>query len=357
MKKILLLSLAIGLFTSSCKNAGWEFEDYGTTTVYFAQQSPVRTITLGEDMYDTTLDNEHKCKIYATMGGVYENKTDRVIDVQVDNTLCDRLTYGTGEAILPLPSSHYTLASNQITIPSGTVLGGVEVQFTDAFFQDPSAIKVSYVIPLVMTGVRNADQVLSGTAQEGVTNPNRFNNSDWSVKPKDYTLYAVKYKNKWHGNWLSRGVDVITENGTTTTQVRHKEYIEYDEVRKLATAAFKQVSYPLSTTVQTYNANNELVPMTLTCNLLLTFDEANNCTISTDSDNVTVSGSGAWKEKSEKKAWGDKDRDGLYLDYNIDYRYQQTQGGAFLNKSYACKDTLVARDRESKLETFTPVYN
>lgn len=357
MKKILLLSLAVGLFASSCKNAGWEFDDYGTTTVYFAQQSPIRTITLGEDTYDTTLDNEHKCKIYATMGGVYENRTNRIIDITIDNSLCDKLTFSTGGAVLPLPSSHYTLASNQITIPSGTVLGGVEVQFTDAFFQDPKSIDVNYVIPMVMTAVQNADSILSGKVQDGVSTPNRVNGDHWSTNPKDYTLYAVKYKNKWHGNWLSRGVDVITENGITTTEIRHKEYIEYDEVRKLATAAFKQVSYPLSTTVQVYNANNELVPSTLACNLILTFDEANNCTITTDSEGVTASGSGVWKEKSEKKAWGDKDRDGLYLEYNINYSYQQAAGGALLNKSYACKDTLVARDRESKLETFTPVYN
>ena len=35
---------------------------------------PVRTLVMGEDEYDTALDNAHKCKINATMGGVYANK-------------------------------------------------------------------------------------------------------------------------------------------------------------------------------------------------------------------------------------------------------------------------------------------
>lgn len=33
----------------------------------FVYQSPVRTIVLGDDEYDTSLDKEHKCKIKATL--------------------------------------------------------------------------------------------------------------------------------------------------------------------------------------------------------------------------------------------------------------------------------------------------
>jgi len=33
------------------------------------------------------MDNAHKCKINATMGGVYANKKDITIDIEVDNTL------------------------------------------------------------------------------------------------------------------------------------------------------------------------------------------------------------------------------------------------------------------------------
>ena len=45
-------------------------------------------------------------------------------------------------------------------------------------------------------------------------------------------------------------------------------------------------------------------------------------------------------------AWGQKDRDGLYLDYTVN----------FGEKTYAVKDTLVSRSREVVAETFAPTY-
>ena len=46
----------------------------------------------------------------------------------------------------------------------------------------------------------------------------------------------------------------------------------------------------------------------------------------------------------EKKAWANKDRDAIYLDYQVD----------FGSKQYAIKDTLVARSREITVEQFSP---
>ena len=65
MKKVLfiLLVLTTGILTS-CENGDWEFPDYEYSAVYFAYQSPVRTLCMGEDVYDTSLDNEHKCQIF-----------------------------------------------------------------------------------------------------------------------------------------------------------------------------------------------------------------------------------------------------------------------------------------------------
>ena len=80
---------------AACENKDWEFPDFDYTTVYFAYQSPVRTLVLGKDnVFDNSLDNEHKCLIMATMGGVYENKKDITIDVVVDNSLCENLKFG-----------------------------------------------------------------------------------------------------------------------------------------------------------------------------------------------------------------------------------------------------------------------
>ena len=157
---------------TSCENQDNEFPDYeGGTSVYFASQYPVRTLVMGEDEYDTTLDNAHKCKINATMGGVYANKKNITIDIEVDNTLCDNLYYSWTSAsdnvpVKAMPSNYYTLSDNKITL-NNVLMNGVEVSFTDAFFADPEALTSTYVIPLVMTGVTNADRILNGTLSEG----------------------------------------------------------------------------------------------------------------------------------------------------------------------------------------------
>jgi hypothetical protein len=91
----------------------------------------------------------------ATIGGVYENKGDVEIGIRVDNSLCDGYTFeSTGGDVEPLPASHYTLSADKIVIKKGQVLGGVTVNLTDAFFNDPKSTSLNYVIPVVMTNVR-----------------------------------------------------------------------------------------------------------------------------------------------------------------------------------------------------------
>ena len=206
MKKVLfiLLTLTCGMF-SSCENGDWEFPDYEYQTVYFAYQSPIRTITLGEDFYDTTLDNLHQCQIMATMGGVYSNKKNVEIGIAVDNSICDNLNFDNGNPVKAMPSSYYTLSGDKITIKKGEILGGVTVQLTDAFFADPEAVNTNYVIPVKMTSVNGADSILSGIP---LTSDARYGVAeDWEVLPKNYILYAVKYINQYDAVYLRRGVD------------------------------------------------------------------------------------------------------------------------------------------------------
>src|SRR5918911_4781240 len=98
---ILLVSLAV---LTAC-NKDWEFPDYKYTTVYFPYQAPVRTLVLGEDIYDNTLDNQHKFLIMATMGGVYENKKDVTLNVAVDNSLARNLKFNAanGDSVIAMP--------------------------------------------------------------------------------------------------------------------------------------------------------------------------------------------------------------------------------------------------------------
>ncbi len=341
MKNILKAILIGGaLSLGACENGEWDYPDFEYQTVYFAYQYPVRTITLGEDIFDTSLDNQYKCQILATTGGVYENGSDITIDFKVDNSLCDRLAFeGRGADILPMPSEYYTLSSNQLKIASGSLLGGLEVQLTDKFFNDPLALSANYVIPLYMTNVENADSILSGRAL--VENPNRSISSHWEVVPKDYILYAVKYINKWHGNYLRRGKDVITgKNGNSSldaTIIRHEEYVEYDQVNELNTTSLSSTEFPL--VFKDTEGNN------IDCTLLLSFDDKGNCSVSSKSDSFTATGSGKFVSKGEKNSWGAKDRDAIYLEYQIELDAM----------SISTNDTLVLRDRGVGMETFIPV--
>ena len=339
MKKIfiitLLTALVTGLFTS-CENGDWEFPDYEYSAVYFAYQSPVRTIVLGEDVFDTSLDNAYQCQIMATMGGVYNNDKDVEIGIRVDNSIVNDLVFdATQEDIIAMPSNYYSLSSDKITIKKGSILGGVTVQLTDAFFNDPNSLVNTYVIPVVMTGVVNADTILSGKPM--VDNPRRGVSGDWDVQPKDYVLYAVKYINPYDANYLRRVVDVIS-GGQSGTNNRRAQYVEHDEViddittRSLSTIAWE-------------HQTKDMDDITRNSVMLLTFNEQGDCTVSSDTDGVTARGSGKFVSKGDKNSWGNKDRDVLYLDYTVNYGDIQV----------ATKDTLVVRDRGVKAEWFAPV--
>ena len=499
--KILLVGTAMS-FLASCHNQEQIFPDYdGGITAYFAYQYPVRTIVLGEsETFDTSLDNQHKCIIYGTMGGAYEGK-DVVIGVEVDNTLTDNLYFDADgkTPVKAMPAEYYSLSGNQL-VYGGKHMGGVEVTLNDAFFADPDAIKNTYVIPVKMTDiVKGADQILTGTPAVEGEPAWRTDASQWKVLPKDYTLFAVKYINQWDGSWLRRGVDTITENGKVTTDVRHKQYVENDEVMFLTTKSLNSVTFPMTVNVvqivppptqyslsmtngvagdnyaqqaqytfgtplkggttytltcvvkgtvagdapifvndsdggQSYGypsipittewtkvtlditpsgndgaamlintghlvgtfwmddfsmvekgKTDELIPngnfptaerpaewnawgsgtpaqvvpegysavellpteqiVPVATDLVLTFN-GDAITVSSGTEGVTASGTGKYVKDGEKLAWGNKDHDGIYLEYNVD----------FGSKQYAIKDTLVSRNREVIMETFAPTF-
>lgn len=313
-KKIFtLMTATVALLMASCSNADQEFDDYDYQTIYFANQKVVRTITLGDDVYPTDLDNQHKFEVYATLGGVWTNRQPRTIQVAVDPSLCTGLQFSSnGNAVTALPSDYYNLESTTITIEKGQIMGCVTVDLTDKFFADAKSNDLNYVLPLRIVGA--GDSVLAD---------------------KDYVLYALKYKNKYTGSWLSRGVDVTDDNGTVSTVVRHTQYLENDEIRYLTTQGLGVCNYAMNSDV----------------NLVLTFDGSDNCTVSTNTVGYQASGSGLWERQAAIKAWGDKDRDQLILTYKVRRDYEDN--GIAKYKTYECKDTLVMQSRLNKKETFT----
>ena len=358
---------ALSLTCVSCYNADKDFPDYeGGTTAYFAYQYPIRTLILGNDIYDNTLDNAHKCQIWSTMGGAYNGRS-ATVDIVVDPTLCDNLWFvddggNPFTPVLPMPTDYYKLASNQIPYKSDT-RGYVEVQFTDAFFNDPKAVENTYVIPLVMTGVSGIDHILTGTPRAGTT-PSRTNLSYWEVLAKDYVLYCVKYINPWTAKYIRRGVDNVTEKGVSATVVRRDTTLvntdlehnkenpvnANDEVCSIKTKSMSQSLFKVS--FKTSGAS-------ISCNLILTFS-GNQCTISTDDENVTASGSGEFIEGGTDKPeykdyqWGSMNqkpvsRDILRLNYNVKFEDKDIQ--------VSTVDTMVVQTRESNQRVFfSPKY-
>jgi len=360
----------LGVFAlsfASCYNSDRDFPDYEDgTTAYFAYQFPVRSLVLGNDIYDNTLDNEHKCQIWATMGGAYGGR-NATVNFVVDESLCDNLWFvdaggNPSTPVLPMPQEYYTLSSNSISY-NGEPRGYVEVQFTDAFFNDPKAIENTYVIPLLMTSAKGIDHILTGTPHVGF-DPVRTNLDEWNILAKDYVLYCVKYMNPWQAKYIRRGVDRVTEGGTTTEVVRKdfslvntdlERYTENpvnqnDEVCGITTKNMTQAIFPVS--FKTSGAS-------ISCNLILTFN-GNQCTISTDDENVTATGSGEFIAKGTERPeykdyqWGSMNgkpvqRDILRLSYDVNFESSNIQ--------VSTNDTLVVQTRESnKKEFYSPKY-
>lgn len=328
--KILASALVVTFASTSCHNADNEFPDFDYQAVYFANQRVGRTVELGRDSeVDLTLDNQHMVRIQAVMGGAYKNTQNRVINISVDPSLCDGLYLSSdfgGRKVQPMPSNYYEIEGGAITIPSGSMDGGVHVKLTDAFFNDPLALDFNYVIPVVMESAIGVDTILQG--KPTVENPNRVKASDWSVQPKDYVLYFMRYVNPWHGIYLRSGKDLLTVNGATTEIVRRASDLLKDEQVDVVTSGYKTCTIALSTRTDADHVYNYT--------LKLDFAEDGTCTVSSTDLSLTISGTGRFVVDGEKKVINNEDRDALYLQYTV------TSAAGW---SLSTDDTLVLRNR------------
>lgn len=293
IKMVAALLTLMASFTA-CENGDQAFDDYeGGTTAYFAYQSPVRTIVLGDDEYDTTLDKAHKLKILATFGGSY-NGRKATVNVAVDNSLCDNLTFADGTQVKAMPAEYYQLSTTAFNF-NGGMQGGTEVQLTDAFFKDPDAVKNTYVIPLVMQNQTGFDRIATGTLKEGKTG-SRTNASIWETAPRDYVMYCVKYQNKYSGWWL-------TNHNTSTDNIEKASQVQ------ITTRTLNSSVYSVE-----FQEGSKI----LKADLLLTFDDKENCTITSLTDGVTATGTGSWADNGIH-SWNNKDRDLMELNAEITF--------------------------------------
>lgn len=335
MKRIILTLAVLAFALYSCRNFDIAHPDFKYTSGYFPYQFPVRTIILGDYIYDNSSDNNHQFVISIHLGGLRENNNNRSFQVEIDNSLCDSVLFSAdGDTIRAMPAKYYTLETQNIVIPKGKMYAGVTVQLTDEFFNDPEAIRLSYVVPLRITGSNDVDTILMGKTERSNADPRIA--SDWDVPPKDFTMFAVKYINEYHGTYFYYGESEVKDatGNMIEDSTYEKEYMVNNSTVKLVTTGRHQVL--LNTTLRD-------TTMTGTVEMILSFD-GNNCTISAADDSLyTISGAGEFKP--DAYSWGDKKRNGIVLNYTI------SDG----EHTYTASDVLVSRDRGVVMETYTPV--
>ncbi len=337
MKKILIFIL-VSVLLGACYNKPFDYKDFDYQTVYFPYQYPVRTLSLGNDVLDNSLDRAHKFNIGVALGGVYiHNDISRTVYYEVDESLVpDNLYNQNNEQLRVLPSRYYSLSTDgSVEIPKGRLNGLITVQLADEFFDDPDAHKGVYVIPMRITDADRVDSILSG--RPAVADPNLHDASHWEVTPKNYTLFGVKYVNPYHGEWLRRGTLVVKNPaGEEIDRVVYRTNdLELNEVVSLTTTSMSDVVGGWQI------ANDELA-------LRLSVTDHDIAITSQSGTPFDVVGTGRYGEFEAE--WGGtldnpRKRDVLYLKY----AYDRPDG----NHCEVC-DTLVFRDRAIVFEDNRP---
>jgi len=256
MKRIFPGLLLATFMLASCENDPIEFDNYTKQSVYFPLQYPVRTIVLGEDRIDNTIDLQKAFHIGISIGGMYENTADRIVDFKLDpsifpdvtapvlkDTLYGRDMNNINSKLFILPANYYTMVPDaKVTVPKGSFNGLIRVNLTDDFFNDPNAFKLRYVLPLRITATPDGFELLSGkVSAPSIVSPRWYVTADWATGflPKDFTLFAVKFINPWHGTFFHRGV---WKKDAVETKY-HAIDISANQTAKVETIGLKKATY------------------------------------------------------------------------------------------------------------------
>ena len=214
---------------------------------------------------------------------------------------------------------------------SGSKVDGHSIAFNLSEFADSNDYYFDNISVLV-----NGTEAIANVRCDDVENPNFFSKviADGVTKASEFVKTG---KTQTITNTYQVPDGYAKVNG-----VRHSKFVEEDEVVYTTSKSRNQVVLPIATT--------EVAGVPTTCELVLTFD-GDNCSIASNNEALCkASGSGKYVKNGAPLAWGNKDRDVLYLDYTIDFKQDDVH--------YATKDTLVWRDRGSAaaIQTYKPVY-
>lgn len=299
MKKILMLFSLIILLTSCYDDYVKDFEK---SFVYLPFQTNVRTFVVGEGM---------KVEVGAVLGGVLENKKERVVNYVIDNSIVtpqvyESLTKDTRDyvknnlsgSISGLAAGNYTLSdSKAMIIKKGAHNGTVVVRPDSAkFLADVDNLKAKYALGFVITSCADVDTVNMA---------------------KNTAVIAFRYENMLFGNWFRSGV--AASNGQSVAY-RAKINQSNADLGILTTVAPLKLYY-----------NHYGVP-TNNGGMYLTLNKDNTISISSvAAPGMQVVQDGDCKYNAAKKL----------QDRKIFLSYKYTENGVTVQ----CKDTLAFRDR------------
>jgi hypothetical protein len=336
-RKFLLLGICSLLI--SCSNQEVEFDDFANQRIYFPFQTPVRTIILGDEAEgDNSIDRDHAFSVGVAIGGMYYNDRDREVGIELAPGLAENITNAEGDTLYILPAAYYNATFDRITIPEGSFFGKLRVDLEDAFFEDPAAVDLKYVLPLrINDGV--GDTVLSGVASSIIEDPDPRIGEHWVTPPKNYTLFGVQYINPLHGVYLLRGRTINTTAVPQDTVVYSTRFLTDNDITKLTT---RSLTENIMSTLGGVNKDGKY-------QMLLSFDEeSQNITVSRlNETSVVVSGTGKFytKEDEEAESYSEYRHRTIYLDYTYE------DGG----NTFHAMDSMVFIDTDVTFETFQVV--
>lgn len=363
MKKIILSSILAMFLISGCTNDPNNFPNYTTQAVYFPYQYPVRTLVLGESTIDNSIDLQHAFNIGACIGGMYVNDKDWNLTFGLAPQYMKYLNAyqitdpgGQLTTVKIMPSTYYNIVTGSdstIVIPKGSFTGLLRVNLTDAFFNDPDSYKTLYVIPLKIKSATT--DILAGVPTLSLQQnpyPNPVLSTDWKsgYAPMNFTLFAVKYINPWHGTYFYRGKQY--KNGVLDNTYRNLDQ-ELNATASVATAGYTN---SLLKRMGTFVTATNVMKMTF----LPDVNGIGDITLSSANGSLlTVAGSGKYYKsstdfaKDDSNAWllnpvtGKKTP---HLTMTLDY----TVTGISAGNTYHFTDTLVMRDNAMVFQTFSP---
>lgn len=209
MKKYLLILAAILSFTSCYDDY---VKDYDINAVYFAYQTDVRSVIVGEGM---------RFGMGVALGGVIENKENRVVDFAIDNSLVSAATLAQMKghsfsyvkelcasisSLEELPAAEYSIlvdnaVSTKTVIKKGEHLGRITIKVDSAaFLADVSRTSPRFVVPLRLTKCTGST----------------------ILESKSTAVVGVRYENMLFGSYWHGGITTV--NAPDGTKIRDVEY-------------------------------------------------------------------------------------------------------------------------------------